>query len=675
MPSATRIVPVRHLVSGLAAAWGALIVSRPIAENDVFWHLMLGRAVERAGSRVVPEPSGLPSLASPVSVPEWLWDVLAWRSWSMGGAAVLTLFVMLCAALAGWAFAQVAFDETRGRHPVAAATLTGLALAAASVRFRERPETLALAFAALSLWAGRHAVRSRAPGAHVAVVLIALLWAQVHGTFVLAVPLFAVNLLSHHPSARHTSLLTGGLLGLALLTGPHGFAVVDFVGRHLAGDAVRHLIDMAAPTWSDLDPSRPPFHAIALLLAALALVPAAFGVRRWRSLAFAALALGLGLTSVRAVSLSALLLLPQAAVVVRALSGHLKTRVLQVSLAVALVLVGVVTWRFATRVGPLLAFSVKDSELPAEGLQALSSLPKGTTVWTSYNVGAAVGLLSDGALRVTIDSRTPLHFGDVEFAVSRDCRARLPCFKRAVEALQVGAAVVERGDECAMVATHPDFVPVAVNARYATFARRTFGVPPLQRIDVCAPNYLSASACDESFEQELTRLESAGADFLGFLRFARQLQCTGTTDAGQLSVLLARKPHWPVLRATTGLAQLRAREPALAVETLLPLVDAAYAPALPTLHEALSALAPAERRAPLERIVRVLDDATPAPFHALRATTAAELDDVEVARFEAVRAAAAGERSVLPLLRALAATAGTPEEQQVFLGWAATLEK
>ena len=45
--------------------WAAWVSWRPYTENDPFWHLMLGRAVLRAGSRVVPEPSAIADLTPP----------------------------------------------------------------------------------------------------------------------------------------------------------------------------------------------------------------------------------------------------------------------------------------------------------------------------------------------------------------------------------------------------------------------------------------------------------------------------------------------------------------------------------------------------------------------------------------------------------------------------------
>jgi hypothetical protein len=663
-----------RLASAAAALWGALLLSRPLAENDLFWHLMLGRAVARAGARTVPEPSALSSVSPLATVPEWLWDVLAWEAASVS-TALLSLFVMGCGALAAWLIVRLVFAESRGAPWPLAVGLSALVLAATSVRFRERPETLALALAAASLLLGRRAVRRPRPSTLAGAVALAVTWAQVHGTFVLALPLFLAAALEHRTRSRRALLATAGLLALSLATGPHGLSVAAFVSDHLAGDAVRHIIDMSAPTWDDLDPARQPFHFIGVGLALVALVPAALGLTRRRPLALALLGVVLGLTSVRAVAWAVLCLVPQLGLVLRASRRRPSPRLAAALGAAGVLALALVTARFAQRVGPFLDFDLRATELPREGVAALASLPAGSVVWTSYGVGAAVGFLADGHLRVTIDSRTPLHFGDAEFALSRDCRARGPCFARAAEALHVEAAVVERGDECTMLARHGDFVPVAVNARYATFARRRHGLPALSSIDPCAPLYLSRTACEPGFAAELARLAPAGEDFLRSLSTLQRLHCGEPVEPAAADALLSRSPRWPAVRTAAGQAWLRAGQPDLAVERLLPLLEGGFPPAVPLLHEALTKLPPEARRARLDAVVATLDDRTPAPFRALRAITAAELDDVDVARVEAVRAAAAGEKSVIPVLRALARQAARTEEAAVELGWAELLER
>ncbi len=126
-----------RITVALSAAWGALILSRPIFENDFFWHLTLGREVARAGSRTVVEPSAFNwGVERTMAVPEWLWDLLAWRAFSSSETAA-AMFVSLCGALAAGAIALFVASEVKVRALVPA--VTALVLCAMSVRFKERP--------------------------------------------------------------------------------------------------------------------------------------------------------------------------------------------------------------------------------------------------------------------------------------------------------------------------------------------------------------------------------------------------------------------------------------------------------------------------------------------------------------------------------------------------------
>ena len=665
---APRLLPVA------IAAWAATLLSRPLAENDLFWHLMLGRAVAGERSRTVIEPSAIAWTPGHTQVPEWLWDLFAWGSYSAGGGAGLTLFVMACGALAAALVAVLVRSEMRGAHPWAIAAATALVAGAMAVRFKERPETLALGLGALFLMLSRRVVRS-ARWQWVALLLaVEVLWAQVHGTFVLALPFFLASALDARWRAARRLAAVSGAVALALVTGPSGLQVSSFIAEHLQGDSVRHIIDMQAPVWESFEPLAHPSAVVISLLTIWCLAAALAGYGRRRSLVLLLLGVGVGLASVRGVSVWALCVVPQLALALRwVLRSRRRPLMVAVSLAALLTLVAV-TVRTQRRTGPFFAFQVRQSELPFEAMSALAPLPDGAVLWTSYGIGAAVGLLSEGRLRVTIDSRTPLHFAAADFALSRDCRTNLACFDRAVAALSVKGAVVERGPECDMVARHGGFVPVAVNARYATFARPLDGVVPLKTIDPCAPLYLAPSACGPDFDADLAHLASAGEDFIFFLGQLRLAQCGGRPDVKGLEALLAKYPHWPALRVTTGVACLRAGDALGGARRLATAVEQRFTPGLKPLLEALSALGPEERRELLDELVVQLDDDTPGALRALRATTAAEQNDDVVAKSEALRAAAAGQRTVMPLLRALAQVSDVKEDRDRYAAWLRVLE-
>lgn len=652
-----------RITVALSAAWGALVLSRPISENDFFWHLTLGREVARAGSRVVTEPVAFTwGVPRTLAVPEWLWDVLAWRAFDASETAA-AVFISLCGALAAGALAAFVVSEVKSR--ALAPAVTALVLCVASVRFKERPETVALAFAALFLLGSRRLVTRFSWPLAGALLALEVLWAQTHGTFVLALPFFIACAVDAKAEVRAKLVGVAGALALGLFTGPAGVGVLSFVSSHVAGDAVRHIIDMSAPTWSDFSPASQPYHFLAALLT-LAALPGLFADRwTWSSLALFALGLALAVTAVRGVSWWALCLVPQLALTWRDARPLRDVTVLAFSLACALW----VTVRFEQRVGPFFAFEVRASELPREAAQVLATLPAGAVVWTGYEAGAALGFLGEGKLRVSIDSRTPLFFGDSEFALSRDCRANMACLRRALDAMHADAAFVERGDACDAILKLGDFVPVAVNARYATFARASTQLAPLKTLDVCAPMLVTERSCADDFTADAQRLEPAGAFFMNFLTQARDVRCGKQGDLPLLTSMLRANPRWPALRVLAGTSALRTGDAETALESLWPALRTGFPPALGPSLGALKKLAPDARARWLTLMSAELDDATPALLRVLRAETAAELNDAETARFEALRAASAGEVSVVPVLRALRTATQDPAERAELDAW------
>ena len=59
---------------------------RPIDEADLFYHLSLGRAVLAAHARIVPEPTAFRDFSEPAVASEWLWSVLSYVVFELGGA-------------------------------------------------------------------------------------------------------------------------------------------------------------------------------------------------------------------------------------------------------------------------------------------------------------------------------------------------------------------------------------------------------------------------------------------------------------------------------------------------------------------------------------------------------------------------------------------------------------
>ncbi len=644
--------PSAHVLSRWAASlaagvWGFVLLCRPLAENDIFWHLTLGRAVLRAGSRVVPEPTAAAFFSPQALAPEWLWEVIAWWTWDGGGPTALILAVAAMGALSFTSIALFLFQE-RSAPGEWKLTLLAIVCGAAAVRLKERPETLALALTAVFLVACTSFHTKQTWQRGLIVLSLAVIWAQIHGTFVLAPILFAIEWVHRRSSFRGTMALLV-LLVLSLGSGPHGFDVADFIASHVSGDAVRHITDMRAPTASDW--AQGPYLWLASIETGLAVLACIRKDFTFRSVLLAGLGLGIGMLSLRGVSLWALFMAPLA---LRGLQALPSQRWLPLGLTALLVVL--VTRRVHERSGPLFSFRVVSSELPAEAVAVLAPLPAGSVVWTSYLAGAGFGLLDDGRLRITQDSRTPLHFDDTDYAVNRAAMSSESAFQRAAEAMNIQAAVVERSiAECQRVSQHPEFVPAAVNAHYATFVRRGRGVDSLTTINPCEPLFLNGAACSGAFEADLVRLRPAGESLVNLLRQAHAVRCGGNPKPEVFPAALdeAAGQHRWVVQSIWGKALLKPHQYREAVAMLLPSATGGFSPSFTPLMQAASQLLPEERWPALQRVALQLDDATPVSVLSVLATTAAELDWPVAARFYALRAAALGASEVTPVLRAV----------------------
>ena len=221
----------------LIGAWTAslavastAVTLHPIHESDPFWHMTLGRAVLAARSRTVVEPSSYLAEGTPRVVPEWLWDVLTYLLYQLGGWPLLQ--VLVAAMAAGCAVVVVALLSRRSSGSMGALVLvSALVMAVVSLRFRIRPQAAFLLLLPLVLLMtdayGRASGRRRW-GLVGGVVLVQLLWAQLHGSHVIGVATFTVSVfvLMWRPVERRiwwTHVVALVLVAATLVTSAHGF--------------------------------------------------------------------------------------------------------------------------------------------------------------------------------------------------------------------------------------------------------------------------------------------------------------------------------------------------------------------------------------------------------------------------------------------------------------------
>ncbi len=447
---ARRVFLFALVVAGAVSAW------KPLREPDFFWHLALGRAVWRARSRTVVEPLAHLDLGRTREAPEWLWDVTQWGLWSHGGALTTTLALSALGALIGALLWRVLRAHEHARPLAPALLCAALSVTGVLSRVRERPETLvfALLLASLALLGRLGEPGARRGAIAAGLVSIGLLWAQVHSTSPLLLAVVGLALapdLRAMIAARRVDRTAFGLLAgvaLAPFSGAHGVGVLSALRAHAAGDAVLHVADMHPPVWATFNPIENVMGPAWLALFALGLVGMARAGVCWpRRVGYALLGALMAMTAVRGLAFATVLALPLAragAEVLWTAWSPPRPRLAAALVGACAALVGARgAVLFAQRQGPIGEIGFHAFAQPDGALGALRALPRGSHVYASPDIAASLGYALDGHARTFVDTRTPMHFDDAQYAVSRDIsRAWRP--GAALERYDVRAVVTSR---------------------------------------------------------------------------------------------------------------------------------------------------------------------------------------------------------------------------------------
>lgn len=276
------------LITALAlTALFALAVLAPIRAYDFFWHLATGRWIAEHRALPLTDPFALASERIPWINGEWLFQLLLYGVYAMGGLALVTIVRALAVG---------AVFSLRTTTP-AALFLSVLALIGGHERLDARPSTAG----AVCLVAALACVRR--PAAFIALTIV---WINVHPSALLAPFLAAFVAIGDvaeasaegiatsgvaRPRARDAAIrgaLLAGASALALLVNPFGVRGIT------APLALMRLTGSGTFVNAEWLPS--PLHRFPLLYATIAIALAAFVTARerrshvWRMLTFALLA-------------------------------------------------------------------------------------------------------------------------------------------------------------------------------------------------------------------------------------------------------------------------------------------------------------------------------------------------------------------------------------------------
>ncbi len=171
----------------MAVALAALMSVRRLDDFDTWWHLAAGRWIVRNGS--VPSTDVLSFTVPDHSWTnlQWLYDVILYGLYGMGGADLLVVTAAACYAAA---FALCAANVRRSLGPLATCLLVVAITAAAAERFLIRPEMATFVLLALVAWIVDDARAGSGRRLWLLVPLM-VLWVNLHALFVLGVMVIA----------------------------------------------------------------------------------------------------------------------------------------------------------------------------------------------------------------------------------------------------------------------------------------------------------------------------------------------------------------------------------------------------------------------------------------------------------------------------------------------------
>ena len=637
---------------------GAAILSNltPFYDSDPFWHMGLGREVLDQGSRSVVEPWSFVGETSTRVVPEWGWDVLVFLLNELGGwwtQQGLVLSAAIASVLLTWGWRSK--DQPRSMSGLV--VVSTLVLSVVAVRIRLRPQAAFMVLVPATLWLSQ--VCAKANGRRriqtmVSLVALEVIWAQLHGSFVLAPALVALGILRVRPIERSDLPLALGLIG-GLLTSAYGVELIPYLLSHAGSDAAAHVTDMRRPELSLFFNTRSRYGPPYIILWGLA----AAGMIRQRKAPFADLALALmglclALIAMRFIAAACLLVAPLA---LRGASDLLEDRRPSMSIIVSIFSLGVLgrmLWITHQVAGPIGIIGPAPGQHPQAAAAWLAQEPAGRRVFGTYSTGAALGFWLPGHVRTYIDARTPLHFGDADYGVARDAWRDAAALGRVLDHYQTDTAVVRR-DEPVCESLAASWKPVVIGPSYTTFVPLSDATPGLKALAPCGTDPLRANACElGTLPSELRRLEAwippAWFDHLAGEQIVR---CGGDLSSVVIppaSLSRSFSQAQESLLAKLALAKGDSEE---ALNILRDRIEQGDMSALAILGPVLfdGTIALETSRDLLKEFTRSRDDATPPRVRSDLAWLCMKLNDPECARTESFRAAAQGTQQLDEVLQ------------------------
>lgn len=294
----------------LAAAWVA--TWRPQLDPDAWWHLAIGDSITATRAIPATEPFSWLSAGDPFVAHSWLWDVLLAGALRAGGATGTSVLVLPVTAIIVWLVWRLIGVAAPGMPPLGRAALVLVAVVVTLPTWAPRAQTLDVAFVLATIFVLARYLHLGDRRGLVVLPVVGLLWANLHGSAILALPVcvsLALVALSAGvrwgawPRRSYGPIVAAGLAGVAaMLVNPYGPRLLIYpLDRAVASAFSPAIVEWGSPDFGAVEllpfrvllaallplaiwipaRSRDPF----LLLAAAAWAFAALGSVRFVSIA------------------------------------------------------------------------------------------------------------------------------------------------------------------------------------------------------------------------------------------------------------------------------------------------------------------------------------------------------------------------------------------------------
>ena len=246
----------------LVAAWVA--TWRPQLDPDAWWHIAIGASIADTGRVPTTEPFSWLTAGDPFVAHSWLWDVFLAGAWQVGGATGTSLLALPLTALVVWLLWQLIGIAAPSVPPLGRALLVLAAVIVTLPTWAPRAQTLDVVFVLAIVLVLTRYLHLDARRGLVALPLIGLLWANLHGSAILALPAcVAIAVVAAPLGARWGAwprrplgpILLAGLGGIAaMLLNPYGPSLLAYpFDRGVASAFTPVIVEWRSPDFGAIE--------------------------------------------------------------------------------------------------------------------------------------------------------------------------------------------------------------------------------------------------------------------------------------------------------------------------------------------------------------------------------------------------------------------------------------